>query len=442
MNYTIYPKPLSGVINAPSSKSIMHRVLICASFSSGASVIENPLYCYDTLVTMSALEEIGVTFKKDDNKLLVIPPKTYKAPDKAIECRNSGTSIRFLMTLFACIFKNVVFKGDERLIERIETEDITEIPFEYFFTKDTITVSNVREINNITIHNKNTSQLISGILLLIGIVKQKGKLHIISEHDMLDPYVELTLDVLSNFGVKSEITHHENLYTISINKHFNKIQHEFDKPYLKPCHYYIEGDYSAAANMLTLGLLGDNVIVKNLYKSSKQGDKAFIDIIESMNGEFQIGIDAIRSLNSNLVGTTIDLSYNPDLGPLLMAIASVSKGTTKIINFSRLELKESNRITKSIEILKSLGADITLNKNHITINGKPNLNGGVVIDPYNDHRLVMMVVAIGSKLLERVTILDADCVNKSYPSFWDDYRKLKGICVNATQDEINGVKND
>ena len=80
MNYTIYPKPLSGVINAPSSKSLMHRVLICASFGTGISTIENPLYCFDTLTTMAALEEIGVTFKKDDNKLIVIPPKNYKTP--------------------------------------------------------------------------------------------------------------------------------------------------------------------------------------------------------------------------------------------------------------------------------------------------------------------------------------------------------------------------
>lgn len=442
MNYTIYPKPLSGVINAPSSKSIMHRVLICASFARGVSTIENPLYCLDTLTTMAALEEIGVTFKKDDNKLLVIPPKTYKSPNGEIECNNSGSTIRFLMTLYACIFKSSVFKGDARLIERIETEDITEIPFEYFFSKNSITVSNVREINNLTIHNKNTSQLVSGILLLIGIVKQKGKLHIITESEMLDPYIELTLDVLSNFGVKYEITHHENLYTISINKHFNKIQHEFNKPYLKPTHYYIEGDYSAAANMLALGLLGNHVIVKNLYQTSKQGDKAFINFIESMKGDFQIGIDAIRSMKSNLEGTLIDLAYNPDLGPLLMAIATVSKGTSKIINFARLELKESNRIIKTVDILKSLGADITYKKDEIIIKGKPNLPGGVVIDSYNDHRLVMMVVALTSKYLERVTIINAECVTKSYPSFWDDYRKLKGIVVEAKIEEMQGIKHD
>lgn len=442
MNYTIYPKPLSGVINAPSSKSIMHRVLICASFATGTSIIENPLYCYDTLSTMSALEEIGVTFKKADDKLLVIPPKTYTIPSKAIECGNSGSTIRFLMTLYACLFKSVVFKGDERLLERIETEDITEIPFEYYITKNSITVSNVREINNLTLHTKNTSQLISGILLLIGIVKRKGKLHIISNENELDPYVELTLDVMSNFGVKYEITHHENLYTISINKHLNNIHHEFSKAYLKPSHYYIEGDYSSSAFTLSLGLTGDNVIVKNLYQTSKQGDKAFINIVEEMNGQFQIGIDAIRSLKSNLIGTSIDLTFNPDLGPVLMGLASVARGITKITNFERLELKESNRITKTIEILTKLGADITLVDKEIIINGKPNLKGGVVIDPYNDHRLAMMVVSLTSKYLERVTILNAECVNKSYPNFWEDYRKLNGIVVDANLDELSGDYNE
>lgn len=442
MNYTIYPKPLSGVINAPSSKSIMHRVLICSSFATGASVIEKPLYCYDTLMTMNALEEIGVTFKKDDNKLIVVPPKTYKAPTKAIECGNSGSTIRFLMTLYASLFKNVVFKGDNRLIVRIETEDITEIPFEYFFTNNSITVSNVREINNITIHNKNTSQLVSGILLVMGIVKQKGKIHIVTESEILDPYIELTLDVLSNFGVKYTISHHENLYTISLNSHLNTSQNIFEKPYLKPCHYYIEGDYSAAANMLALGLLGDNVIVKNLYQTSKQGDKNFINFINQMNGEFQIGIDAIRALSSNLVASTIDLAYNPDLGPLLMGLACVAKGTSKIVHYARLELKESNRINRTIEILKALGADINMYKDEIIINGKPSLKGGIKIDPQNDHRLVMMVVALTGKLQERVTIINAECVNKSYPNFWEDYRKLKGIFVDANADELQGVNND
>ena len=212
---------------------------------------------------------------------------------------------------------------------------------------------------------------------------------------------------------------------------------------MKPCHYYIEGDYSSAAFPLALGLTGDNVIVKNLYQTSKQGDKAFIDIVNQMNGQFQIGIDAIRALKSDLIGTTIDLTFNPDLGPILMALATVANGTTKIINFARLELKESNRITKTIEILSSLGADISLIEDkEIIINGKPNLKGGIVVDPQNDHRLAMMVVALTSKYLERVTIINAECVSKSYPNFWNDYRKLNGIVVEAFQDELNGDANE
>ena len=161
-----------------------------------------------------------------------------------------------------------------------------------------------------------------------------------------------------------------------------------------------------------------------------------------MNGQFQIGIDAIRSLKSNLIGTSIDLTFNPDLGPVLMGLASVARGITKITNFERLELKESNRITKTIEILTKLGADITLVDKEIIINGKPNLKGGVVIDPYNDHRLAMMVVSLTSKYLERVTILNAECVNKSYPNFWEDYRKLNGIVVDANLDELSGDYNE
>ena len=442
MNYTIYPRPLSGVINAPSSKSIMHRVLICASFSHGNTIIENPLYCYDTLMTMKALENIGVTFKKDDNKLIVYPPKQYKLHTDYIECGNSASTIRFLMPLYTKLFNSVVFKGDERLMKRIETEDLTEMPFEYYIQNNTITVSNIRTINNITIHNHNTSQLISGLLLYISIISKKNSIHLVTNNNELDPYIELTLDVLAHFGVVSEITHQDNLFTISINKHLTSIEDSFGRPTLKSCHYYIEGDYSSASNMLALGLLGDNVIVKNLFKTSKQGDKAFIKILESMNAEFQIGIDAVRAIKSNLTKTEIDLTYNPDLGPLLMGIASVSKGTTSIINYERLTLKESNRLTETINILKSLGANIEIKDDTILIHGKPMLEGGVTVDPINDHRLVMMIVALTNKYQERVTILNAECVNKSYPTFWEDYRKLKGVAVVSSTDEIMRGNNE
>lgn len=442
MNYTIYPRPLSGVVNAPSSKSIMHRVLICASFSEGNTVIENPLYCYDTIITMNALESIGVTFKKDNDRLTIIPPKSYKLSKDTIECGNSGSTARFLMPLFTKLFNCVVFKGDKRLIERLDTEDLTEIPFEFLFHDEAITLSNINNVNNITIHNKNTSQLISGVLLLIAIVHQKGTIHLICDDNILDPYIELTLDVLSNFGIKYEIINQDNLFTIKINKHLNKIYDIFESSSLKSCHYYIEGDYSSAANMLALGVLGENIVVKNLYQTSKQGDKEFINILKSMNAEFQIGIDAIRAMNSQLIGTEIDLSHTPDLGPLLMGLATVAYGKTTIKNFKRLGLKESNRISKTIEILTSLGADIQIHDNEIKINGKQNLQGGVVIDPCNDHRLLMMVVALSSKYLERVTILNIECVNKSYPNFWDDYRKLKGVALISTPDESMGKNHD
>ena len=435
MNYTMYPKPLSGVINAPSSKSIMHRVLICASFAKGNSIIENPLYSYDTVITMKALESIGVTFKQDGEKLVVIPPKNYKFNENIIECGNSASTARFLIPLFTSLFTNVVFKGDKRLIERLDTTDLTELPAEFLVNEQTINISNIANINNVTIHNKNTSQLISGLLFLIAIIYQKGTLHLITSDNKIDPYIELTMDVLSNFGVKIEMKHQDNLFIININKHLKTSYSLFNNASLKPTHYYIEGDYSSAANILALGLLGENIIVKNLYQTSKQGDKSFIDILKKMNAEFQIGIDAIRALNSNLNGTNIDLTYIPDLGPLLMGIACVSKGRTTIQNYKRLLLKESNRLDNTINILKSLGAIINIVNDSIIIDGQEQLNGGVAIDPCNDHRLLMMVVALTSKYKERVTILNAECVKKSYPNFWDDYRKLKGIVVVATPEE-------
>lgn len=437
MIYTVYPKPLSGVVNAPSSKSITHRVLICASFSEGQSIIENPLICDDTLATLKALENIGVSFKYSDNKLFVTPPSNYKLKDHIIDCIDSGTTLRMLIPLLGNIFKGVSFSGSSKLIERLKASNLSELNLEYLMSDNLITIKEASTINNLSLHDDNTSQLISGVLLALAIIRKKGTLHIISKNDNLNPYILLTLSVLSSFGTKYEIIKDNNLFTILINKQLNEFSTTLSKPLLKNTHYYVEGDYSASSNMLALGLLGENIVVKNLYKTSIQGDKQFLDIIKKMNGDLEIGIDAIKANKSNLIGTTIDLNHIPDLGPILMGIASISKGSSTFINFKRLELKESNRVYNTIEILKSMGADITTHKNKIIINGKSALEGGVIIDPQNDHRLLMLAVVLTSKCKQRITIKNVECVNKSYPNFWEDYRKLRGIFVEANLEESN-----
>lgn len=437
MNYTIYPKPLSGVVSAPSSKSITHRVLICASFSEGQTIIENPLICDDTITTIRSLENIGVAFKYSDNKLFINPPANYKLKSNIIDCKDSGTSIRMLLPILGNIFKGITFCGSSRLIERLKTSNLNELNFEYLISENSITVKETNKINNLTLHDDNTSQIISGVLLSIAIIRKQGILHIISNNEELNPYIILTLNVLSSFGTKYEIKKDNNLFTITINKHLNEFSTSLTKPLLNSTHYYVEGDYSASSNLLALGLLGENIVVKNLYKSSLQGDKSFLDIISKMNGELEIGIDAIKANKSCLIGTEVNLDHIPDLGPILIALASISKGTSTFTNYERLKIKESNRFSRTIEILKSMGADISYTKDKITVIGKQNLEGGVVVNPHNDHRLAMMATVLTSKCLQRVTILNAECVNKSYPNFWEDYRKLKGLFVEANLEESN-----
>lgn len=441
MIYTIYPKPLSGIVNAPSSKSITHRVLICASFANEQSIIEHPLICDDTLTTIKALENIGVTFKYNNNKLQVIPPTNYKLKSQIIECNSSGSTIRMLMPLFSSLFDSVVFKGSEKLIERVKNNDLSELNLNYSFTTNSITLSKNNIINNLTLHDDSTSQLISGQILLIAILRKQGILHIISKNENLNPYILLTLNILESFGVNYKINKDNNLYTIHINPHLTSSYNILNKPLLNSVHYYVEGDYSSSANLLALGLLGNDVIVKNLYKTSIQGDKKFLEIITQMSGELEIGIDAIKANHSNLTNTLIDLNHIPDLGPILIALASVSNGTSTFINFKKLKFKESNRLKQTIKILTDMGAKIVLKDNLLKVTGQKCLEGGTIVDPLNDHRLAMMASVIACKCNRRITILNTECVSKSYPNYWNDYRNLSGILIETNLKESND-KND
>lgn len=434
MHYTIYPKPLNGVINASSSKSIMHRALICAAFCDSSTTFYSPLLCEDTILTIKALETIGVSFRYDHSVLTVIPPKTYITPAKPIECGNSGSTLRFLIPVLGSLFPSVAFHGTTTLISRINKKDLQSLPLSYVYYDETITISNYENFDEITLYDDNTTQFISGIILNCAIKGLTTTIHIISSTDELNDYIQLTLDVIEKFGSNYIVKKNANNYTIILNETFKHQTFKISHQSFHGIDFFVEGDFSSSANFLAMGLLGNKVIVKNLCKDSHQPDRAFIEIIKQMNGTLEIGSNAISATSSDLIAASIDVSRFPDIAPLLMAICSVAEGTSTITNYQKLAYKESNRITETIRILKSLGADIKEKNNQIIIKGKEKLEGGVIIDPAFDHRLIMMVVALTNRLLKRVTILNANCVNKSYPYFWEDYRKINGIAIEENLD--------
>lgn len=410
----LFPSILNGEVKAPPSKSLSHRALICASLAKGQSTITNIAYSEDILATISALELLGAKFEKYDNRLVIKGTRRIKAPNKAINCNESGSTLRFLIPIFSLSNKKISFTGSPSLIKRPQSiyKDIfSEDGNTFMVDGDIITVNGSVTGREYLLKGNVSSQFFTGLMFALPLLKEDSKILV---EGILESksYISLTIQILEEYGI--EIQEIENGYFIKGNQVY------------KPKNYKIEGDYSQAAFFLVGGVLNGQIKVCDLDPESLQGDKAIIDVIKAMRGKVIHMENGFITKSSDTVGITIDLSDFPDLGPIIALLGSLSEGKTRITNASRLRIKESDRIESTVRTLKMLGANISSTKDEIVIRGKKALKGGVTVDSYNDHRIAMMVSIAASLSTEKVILTNANAVSKSYPNFFDDYKSVGG----------------
>ena len=225
-------------------------------------------------------------------------------------------------------------------------------------------------------------------------------------------YIDLTLDVLSKFGVNIENNNYRE-FKIKGNQHYEKRD------------YRVEGDFSQAAFYLAAGVLGGEVQCLNLNMESLQGDKVIVDIIKNMGGKITLVDGILKASKSDLKGTIIDVSQCPDLLPIVAVLGALSEGTTEIINAARTRIKESDRLKAIATELNKIGAEVIEREDSLLIHGKPWLVGGVV-NSWNDHRIAMAMAIASIRCTEKLTIQDSGAVKKSYPDFYEDFKSLGG----------------
>ncbi len=414
LDIELFPSILKGKIKAPPSKSLSHRALICASLAKGQSTITNIAYSEDILATISALELLGAKFERFDDKLIVKGTKRIKAPHKAINCNESGSTLRFLIPIFSLSDKEISFTGNPSLIKRPQSI------YKEIFTQDGNTFKvndNIIKVNGSVIGREYlikgnvSSQFFTGLMFALPLLEEDSTILV---EGILESksYINLTIQILEEFGI--EIKELENGYFIKGNQSYI------------PKNYKIEGDFSQAAFFLVGGVLNGNIKVYDLEHESFQGDKAIIDVIKAMKGKVIHMENGFVTESSTTKGTSIDLSDFPDLGPIIALLGSLSEGKTRITNASRLRIKESDRIESTVKTLKALGANISSTKDEIIIRGKKALKGGVTVDSYNDHRIAMMISIAASLSKEKVILTNANAVSKSYPNFFEDYTSVGG----------------
>ena len=404
MDIKITPSPISGSIEAISSKSFAHRALICACLSHGESRIKINTTSADIEATVSCLRSLGAVIEKNGS-VYTVRPSEFPCKNAEIDCGESGSTLRFLLPVICACGTNAVINASGRLPERPLSPLKEELIRMGAKISDSfpLSVSGRIESGEFTLKGDVSSQFVTGLLMALSYLGG-GKIRLIPPVESR-PYIDMTVRVLRQFG--ADIKEENNTFYIN------------NSP-LIGCDFTVEGDWSNAAFPLCMG-----AEVTGLDPDSVQGDKAIIDVLKKMGADVFENNGTFKADVSSLHGCEIDASDIPDAVPVIAAVAAAADGKTVIYNAGRLRLKESDRIESVCTMLGALGADISGTDDGMVINGKKSLSGGEV-DSFNDHRIAMAAAVAAVRCKNSVIIHRADAVNKSYPDFWDDYKKLGG----------------
>lgn len=429
---SVLNRSLTGQVKVPSSKSIGHRLLICAALAEGSSHIEGLSLSKDILATMVALTALGATFKRAGSEKfgrVVVEgigsrPKGHENGKcesteefLLLNCGESGSTLRFLIPVGLALKDRLTFTGEGRLVERPIDEyfpifNTSGISYDYD-GRLPISLRGFLKAGKYSLSGRVSSQYTTGMLLASPMLKGSTEIQIHGEMESKG-YIDLTIEAMTQFGVKVERAGYNHFVTYSSEGY-------------KAAKVAVEGDYSQGAFWIVAGLIGDRPIrIEGLNPKSVQGDAVVLQMIEAMGGTFIWEDEVLAVYPSATKGMTIDAAQCPDLIPIMCVLATQSDGETRVINGNRLRLKESDRIRSTVTELAKLGADIVETEDGMVIKGKTSLKGGCRVDGWNDHRIVMAASIAATVCEKPIEITGYEAVQKSYPDFFEDFAQLGG----------------
>lgn len=415
MDIKITPSVLSGLVPAIGSKSDIHRLLICAALCKEPTVISGVTRSDDIDATAECLRRLGADIKFKGRVCEVIPGGV-PAENPVLDCRESGSTLRFMLPVAAALSDNASFVGSGRLPKRPIGDLVNAMKnggVEFTSDKLPLEIHSRLKAGVYTLPGNVSSQYVSGLLMALSVTEGESEIILIGDLESAS-YVNMTISTLSLYGADVEKT--ERGYKIHGQK------------FLKSTHRAVaDGDWSNAAFFIAAGAFKDEVTVTGLDPFSAQGDKKVCEFLKSF-GAAVISVNSQVTVSAEkLHACDIDLTDTPDLLPILAVVASAANGTSRFTGAKRLRLKESDRLLTVSDMINSLGGEAKVLPDGIVVKGKKNLVGGVV-DSHNDHRIVM-AAAIASTICQNpVAIENAQAVNKSYPDFFEDFKRLGGEC--------------
>ncbi len=390
---TFKPSVLSGTISAPPSKSMAHRFLLGAALSGENCVLSGVDFSEDILATIDCLKALGAKIKIEGDTLSIDQKDFMNKINPILECRESGSTLRFFIPLALCLGTPVTLTGSARLFERpltVYEELCKENCFEFKKNKTSVTLCGNLKAGSYKVRGDISSQFITGLIFALIFLGEDASVEIIPPFESRS-YVELTLSALKSFGAKVGFADE---YKIEIQK--SKLIPYFGK---------IEGDYSNAAFLDAFNFIGSDIKIENLKSDSLQGDRVYKDYFK----EIAEGSPAL------------DISDCPDLGPILFSLAALKNGAT-FTGTNRLKEKESDRALAMQTELAKLSGELIIGDNTVTVLKRDLKPAKEPLFGHNDHRIVMALSVILSKIGGEIN--GAEAVRKSYPAFFNDIKGL------------------
>ena len=414
MNLTVSPGAIDGELTAPASKSMAHRSLICAALADRPTQIRCSAASQDIDATADCLNALGAAICRTETGFSVAPV-SESGGEAALNCRESGSTLRFLLPVSAALKKQACFTGEGRLPQRPMQpliEALTAHGVRFSGERLPFAIRGALRGGDYALDGGVSSQFFSGLLFALPLLREASTLSFRTPAQSL-PYVQMTIKSLADFGV--EIPFDGTNAVIPSNL-----------AYRSPEVCVVEGDWSNAAFFLCSAAIGGSITMKNLSVDSVQGDRRVLDLIRAFGANVTVHGDTVAVCASERRPIRADCADIPDIVPILAVMSCFADGVSRFESVERLRIKESDRLAATVDLINALGGEAECGETTLTVFGRGGLRGGTA-DGRGDHRMVMCAAVAGCHAAEPTAILGAEAVRKSYPRFFVDYQRVGGL---------------
>lgn len=404
MNLIIRPSQAIGSVTAPPSKSMAHRQLIAAALGQEARAVENLEWSEDILATLDCLRALGASIERSDSAVTIGGLDPFAVEDGTVlPCRESGSTLRFLLPLALLSGRSVTFRGSERLLQR-PLEPYERIcaaqRLHYDRQRDSLTIRGPLRADAFELAGDISSQFVTGLLFALPFLPEPSRITLLPPVES-GSYINMTLAVLRNYGIRV-VSVGGDRFHIPANQKY------------RPHPVKVEGDWSNAAFLQAFNFLGGKVRIRGLDSLSPQGDKVFAALIQKLRQKKAV----------------LNVSDCPDLAPILMALAAAGRGAV-LEGTGRLRFKESDRGVVMAAELAKMGIQAVADEDRIWVEDGTLRTPTEPLDSHNDHRIAMALTVLLS--LVGGELQNAEAVAKSWPNFYDVLQGL-GIVIERIED--------